>query len=85
VSANLPRQDMDDRKVSELTVSELENLIKTTVQRSVAEVMIEFAMVADIEAQIAYEAEMNDLLRHEMKTYNNMPAFDATSTHTADD
>jgi len=76
---------MDNRKVSELTVSELEDLIKTTVQKSVAEVMIEFAMVADIEAQIAYEAEMNDLLRHEMKSYNGMPAFDVAGSPKADD
>lgn len=85
MSANLPIIDMDNRKVSELTVSELEDLIKTTVQKSVAEVMIEFAMVADIEAQIAYEAEMNDLLRHEMKSYNGMPAFNVAGSPKADD
>ncbi len=76
---------MDNRKVSELTVSELQELIKSTVQKSVAEVMIEFAIVADIEAQIAYEAEMNDLLRHEMQSYNNMPALDITGSPAVDD
>lgn len=75
---------MDNRKISELTVSELQELIKTTVQRSVAEVMIEFAMVADIEAQIAYEAEMNDLLRHEMQTYNSSPALNVTGSQVDD-
>lgn len=85
MSANLPTVDMDNRKISELTVSELQDLIKTTVQKSVAEVMIEFAMVADIEAQIAYEAEMNDLLRHEMQSYSGMPALDMSVTSKADD
>lgn len=85
MSANLPSRNMDNRKISELTVSELQELIKTTVQKSVAEVMIEFAMVADIEAQIAYEAEMNDLLRHEMKSYANLPALNMSGTPTADD
>ena len=45
---------MDNRKIAELTVSELEDMIKRTVKKSVAEVMIEFAVAADIEAQIAY-------------------------------
>ena len=76
---------MDNRKISELTVSELQDLIKTTVQKSVAEVMIEFAMVADLEAQIAFEAEMNDLVRHEMKSYANIPALNMSGTSSIDD
>ena len=59
---------MDNRKIVELTVGELEEIISRTVKKSVAEVMIEFAMEADVEAQVAYEAEINDLLRQEMQT-----------------
>lgn len=76
---------MDNRKISELTVSELQDIIKTTVQKSVAEVMIEFAMVADLENQIAYEAEMNELVRHELQSYAGMPTFDINRTQKVDD
>ena len=76
---------MDNRKISDLTVSELQALIKETVQKSVAEVMIEFAVVADIEAQIAYEAEMNDLLRHELQAFGNMPTFEMGNPSKVDD
>lgn len=76
---------MDNRKISELTVSELQDLITKTVQKSVAEVMIEFVMVADIEAQIAYEAEMNDLVRSELQSYGKVPAYDMGRTPKIDD
>ena len=59
---------MDKRSIVELTVPELEELIRRTVKNSVAEVMVEFALEADLEAQVAYEAEINDLLRQELNT-----------------
>lgn len=59
---------MDKRSVAELTLLELEELIRRAVKNSLAEVMVEFALEADVEAQIAYEAEINDLLRHELQT-----------------
>lgn len=59
---------MDNRTIVELTVSELEELISRTVKKSVAEVMIEFAMEADVEAQVAYDAEINDMMRQELQT-----------------
>ena len=65
---------MDKRAIAELTVSELEDLIRRTVKDSVAEVMIEFAIEADVEAQMVYEAEINDLLRHEMQSYGTLLA-----------
>lgn len=76
---------MDDRKITELTVDELEEIIKRTVKKSVAEVMIEFAMEADIEAQIAYEAELNDMLRSEMKSYGKVHVTDMGIMPKADD
>ena len=48
--------NMDKRSIAELTVTELEELIKRTVKDSVAEVMIEFALEADVEAQMVYDA-----------------------------
>ncbi len=76
---------MDDRKIMELTVDELEEVIKRSVKKSVAEVMIEFALEADIEAQIAYEAELNDMLRNEMKSYGKVHVSDMDTMPKADD
>ena len=59
---------MDNRNIAELTVGELEELIRRTVKNSVAEVMVEFALEADVEAQIAYDAEINDMLRQEIQS-----------------
>ena len=59
---------MDNRPIATLTVSELEEIIGRAVKKSVAEVMIEFAMEADVEAQVVYQAEMNAMLRQEMQT-----------------
>lgn len=53
----------DDPKISELTVSQLQALIRRTVQEAVAEVIIEFSMAAEMDAQLTYEAEMADYLR----------------------
>jgi|GEM_PF-3069627 len=53
----------DDPKISELTVSQLQTLIRRTVQEAVAEVIIEFSMAAEMDAQLTYEAEMADYLR----------------------
>ena len=84
-SAPICLTDMDNRRIAELTVNELEEMIKRTVKKSVAEVMIEFAVVADAEAQIAYEAEMNDLLRGEMQSYGKVLAYDMGAVSKADD
>jgi len=76
---------MDKRAIAELTVSELEELIKRTVKVSVAEVMIEFALEADVEAQMVYEAEINDMLRHEMQSYGTLLAALPAATSKVDD
>lgn len=59
----LPKYQMNDPKISELTVSELQKLIRQTVQEAVAEVIIEFNAVAEAEEQIRMEAAMTDYLR----------------------
>ncbi len=45
-------------RVSDLTVDQLQRLIKKTVQESVAEVMLEFLITAQLEADMTQEAEM---------------------------
>ena len=54
---------MDDPRISDLTVSELQALIRKTVQEAVAEVIIEFSIAAELDEQIAREAELNAYLR----------------------
>lgn len=76
---------MDNRTLVELTVSELEEIISRTVKKSVAEVMIEFAMEADVEAQVAYDAEINDMLRQEMQTIGTMSDAELVGALKVDD
>ena len=76
---------MDKRAIAELTVTELEDLIKRTVKHSVAEVMIEFAIEADVEAQMVYEAEINDMLRSEMQSYGTLLASAPVTSTKVDD
>lgn len=60
---------MNDPKVSELTVSQLRNLIKATVQEAMVEVLIELNTVAEAEADLLAEAEMADYLRSSMQGF----------------
>ncbi len=52
-----------ERRIADLTVEQLQSLIKQTVQQAVAEVLIEFSIAAEIDADITYQAEMTDYLR----------------------
>lgn len=76
---------MDSRKIVELSVDELEEIISRAVKKSVAEVMIEFALEADVEAQVAYEAEINDLLRNELQTVGTVADSALLATTKVDD
>jgi len=76
---------MDNRTIVELTVSELEEIICRAVKKSVAEVMIEFAMEADVEAQVAYEAEINDMMRQELQTASTVADADLVAATKLDD
>ncbi|MCY3798518.1 MAG: hypothetical protein OXG84_11955 [Chloroflexi bacterium] len=76
---------MDNRKIVELSVGELEEIISRTVKKSVAEVMIEFALEADVEAQVAYEAEINDMLRSEMQVVRTLADSEILATTKVDD
>lgn len=52
-----------DQKVSEMSVQELQRLIRETVQEAVAEVIVEFSVAVEAEEKLRYEAEMADILR----------------------
>lgn len=54
---------MNDPKISDLTISELQTLIRETVQEAVAEVIVEFSIAAEIDEQITREAELTEMLR----------------------
>jgi hypothetical protein len=60
---NSTNPETDDPKISDLTVSQLQELIRQTVQEAVAEVLIEFSIAAEADARITEEAEMMDYLR----------------------
>jgi len=72
----------NDPKISELTISQLQQIIHKTVQEAVAEVIIEFSAVAEAEEQIRYEAEMTDYLR---ATMQGLPLHHLTSAAKLDD
>lgn len=57
------KNQTNNPKISDLTVSELQQLIRETVQEAVAEVIIEFSMAAEAEERLQYEADMTDYLR----------------------
>ena len=58
-----PDPEIDDPRIADLTVSQLQQLIRQTVQEAVAEVLIEFSIAAEADAHITEEAEMLDYLR----------------------
>lgn len=79
----VPRQtSMNDPKISELTVSQLQRLIRQTVQEAVAEVIIEFSAAAEVEAQLEYEAEMNQYIK---QTIQGLPLMDTMGAVKLDD
>ena len=55
---------MDSKQsINELTIEQLQSLIRNTVQEAVAEVMIEFAIASEIDEELEREADMVDYLR----------------------
>jgi len=62
---------MKNVKVSDLTVSQLQRLIRRTVQQSVVEVLIEFSAIRELEDESTLEAELVEYLRNK----NTSPAY----------
>jgi len=73
-----PQNIMDKTQVADLTVEELRTLIRETVQKAVAEVMVEFATAAEIDAQVAYDAEISDYLRESMQQNLPLPEYNGS-------
>ncbi|MEM9955578.1 MAG: hypothetical protein AAF846_28510 [Chloroflexota bacterium] len=73
---------MNDPKVSELTVSQLRDLIKATVQEAMMEVLIEINTIAEAEADLLAEAEIADYLRSSMQ---GLPLGDFGASSPLDD
>ena len=69
---------MKDLKVSDLTVSQLQQLIRETVQEAVAEVFIEFNAVAQAEEQMLLEAELAEYMRSNMQSQPYNTVFNDT-------
>ncbi|QPC82714.1 hypothetical protein G4Y79_24020 [Phototrophicus methaneseepsis] len=68
-------------------MSQLKHLIRRTVQEAVAEVIIEFSVAAEADAQITYEAEMVDYLRSILQSSQvtqESKAVSAPATHLDD-
>lgn len=76
-----PQSETDDPKIADLTVSQLQELIRQTVQEAVAEVLIEFSIAAEADARITEEADMMDYLRTLQPTASRR----ATTQSRADD
>jgi uncharacterized protein YdhG (YjbR/CyaY superfamily) len=57
----------ENDRIADLTVEELRTLIRQTVQEAMAEVLIEFSLAAEYDAELAYQAEMTDLLRSSLQ------------------
>jgi hypothetical protein len=70
-------KQIKDPKISDLTVSQFQRLIRKTVQQAVAEVIIEMSMVSqmDDDDQIKYEAELTDYIRNSLNTSNPVVAL----------
>jgi len=52
-----------DMKITEMSVKDLQSLIRETVQEAVAEVIVEFSVAVEAEEKLRFEAEMADMLR----------------------
>lgn len=53
----------NETRISDLTISQFNALVRKTVQESIAEVLLEFSLAAEYEAELVQQAEMNDMIR----------------------
>lgn len=60
--------DFDDLDhLDQLTVGQLKAIIRHTVQEAFAEVLMEFTIAAEYDAELAYQAEVTELLRQSLQ------------------
>jgi hypothetical protein len=61
-------QSYDDfDRLDQLTVGQLKAIIRQTVQEAFAEVLMEFTIAAEYDAELAYQAEVTELLRQSLQ------------------
>ena len=53
--------------LADLTIDEFESLVRRIVQKAMAEVMIEFSVAWEREAELTFQAEMADLVRGSLR------------------
>ena len=53
--------------IHNLTVDQLTNLIRQTVQEAMIEVLVEYSVAMQHDADIVYQAEITDLLRASLR------------------
>lgn len=64
----IPDAEYDDQdRLDQLTVSQLREIIRHTVQEAFAEVLMEFTIAAEFEAELTYQAEVTELLRQSLR------------------
>lgn len=71
--------------ITTLTVEQLQNLIRSTVQEAVAEVLVEFSIAAEQDAEVLYQAELAEMLRESLHGYLHDLPTDLDPAHTSDD
>ena len=77
---------MDDQQlITELTIDQLKALIRQTVQEAMVEVLVEFSVSAQHDADVVYQAEMTDLLRLSLKQGLAGKPFDPDEPKSSDD
>lgn len=74
---------MKSRRVADLTVEELRQLIRETVQQAMAEVLVEFAAAAELDEQLTRQADLADYLRSSLGEV--LPPVDVPAEHKPDD
>ncbi|GAB4522651.1 MAG: hypothetical protein OHK0046_35520 [Anaerolineae bacterium] len=71
--------------ITTLTIAELQALIRETVQEAVAEVLVEFSIAAEHDAQLMYQAEIADMLRASLRGALQGQRLDLDNVNVADD
>jgi len=72
-------------RLADLMVEELKTLIRQTVQEAVADVIVEFAIVAERDAELMAQAELTGLLRDSLHSrLADLPTPFVDSLHSDD-
>ena len=73
----------DHERIADLSVEEFKTLIRRTVQEAMVEVMVEFSVAAERDAELEFQAEVTDLLRSTL--HDRLGAFALAENWQVDD